>query len=89
MLVTSNKMFYMYLFRFVSCHLLLFNEHISKFVSIYIKNKFIFINFAVKLPRRLVKEPQLSFRKCLYINRELESDTDVEYCPRYSYYYFS
>uniref|UniRef100_A0A2A4J7S3 Uncharacterized protein n=1 Tax=Heliothis virescens TaxID=7102 RepID=A0A2A4J7S3_HELVI len=35
----------------------------------------------VKLPRRLIKEPQISSRKCLYINRELDSDTDVEYTP--------
>ncbi|XP_075972406.1 uncharacterized protein LOC142974133 [Anticarsia gemmatalis] len=35
----------------------------------------------VKLPRRQVKEPQLSHRKCLHIDREIDSDTDVEYCP--------
>ncbi|XP_060800657.1 uncharacterized protein LOC106131058 isoform X2 [Amyelois transitella] len=29
--------------------------------------------------RRLIKEPLLSSRKSLYINRELDSDTDVEY----------
>ncbi|KAJ8724968.1 hypothetical protein PYW07_015926 [Mythimna separata] len=35
----------------------------------------------VKLPRRKVKEPQISSRKCLYINTEMDSDTDVEYVP--------
>ncbi|XP_053600501.1 uncharacterized protein LOC128669602 [Plodia interpunctella] len=29
--------------------------------------------------RRIIKEPLLSSRKSLYVNRELESDTDVEY----------
>ncbi|XP_022829484.1 uncharacterized protein LOC111358536 [Spodoptera litura] len=37
--------------------------------------------FKVNLPRRTVKEPQISTRKCLYVNRELDSDTDVEFCP--------
>ncbi|RVE43104.1 hypothetical protein evm_012245 [Chilo suppressalis] len=32
-----------------------------------------------KLTRRLVKEPMLSQRKCLHIDRELDSDTDVEF----------
>ncbi|KAF9411811.1 hypothetical protein HW555_009508 [Spodoptera exigua] len=35
----------------------------------------------VNLPRRIVKEPQMSTRKCLYVNRELDSDTEVEFCP--------
>ncbi|CAB3224959.1 unnamed protein product [Arctia plantaginis] len=35
----------------------------------------------VKSPRRRVKEPQISHRKCLYIDKELDSDTDVEYTP--------
>ncbi|CAH0669011.1 unnamed protein product [Spodoptera exigua] len=34
----------------------------------------------VNLPRRIVKEPQISTRKCLYVNRELDSDTEVEFC---------
>ncbi|XP_028037598.1 uncharacterized protein LOC114248533 [Bombyx mandarina] len=33
------------------------------------------------LPRRSIKEPMLSNRKCLLIDRGMDSDTDVEYCP--------
>ncbi|KAM3968292.1 uncharacterized protein ACR2FA_007537 [Aphomia sociella] len=33
-----------------------------------------------KLVRRVLKEPLLSYRKSLYIDRELDSDTDVEMC---------
>ncbi|CAH2268164.1 jg8171 [Pararge aegeria aegeria] len=36
-------------------------------------------NVEVRKPRRLVKEPLLSYRKTLHINRELDSDTDVEF----------
>ncbi|XP_045763288.1 uncharacterized protein LOC123866026 [Maniola jurtina] len=36
-------------------------------------------NVAVRKPRRLVKEPLLSYRKTLSINREMDSDTDVEF----------
>ncbi|XP_034825163.1 uncharacterized protein [Maniola hyperantus] len=36
-------------------------------------------NVAVRKPRRLIKEPLLSYRKTLSVNRELDSDTDVEF----------
>ncbi|XP_059059985.1 uncharacterized protein LOC131853174 [Achroia grisella] len=36
--------------------------------------------FQEKRARRVIKEPMLSFRKSLYIDRELDSDTDVELC---------
>ncbi|XP_026747061.1 uncharacterized protein LOC113508308 [Trichoplusia ni] len=35
----------------------------------------------VRLPRRRVKEPQISPKKCLHVDRELDSDTDVEFYP--------
>ncbi|KAL0883842.1 hypothetical protein ABMA27_015927 [Loxostege sticticalis] len=34
-----------------------------------------------KLPRRSLKEPYVSTRKSLYIDREMDSDTDVEFEP--------
>ncbi|XP_052738157.1 uncharacterized protein LOC112051147 [Bicyclus anynana] len=36
-------------------------------------------NAEARKPRRLEKQPLLSFRKTLYVNRELDSDTDVEF----------
>ncbi|XP_049865021.1 uncharacterized protein LOC126366121 [Pectinophora gossypiella] len=35
-----------------------------------------------KIVRRLKKQPLLSYRKTLYIDREMDSDTDVEVSPR-------
>ncbi|XP_026748220.2 uncharacterized protein LOC113509124 [Galleria mellonella] len=37
-------------------------------------------SFQERRMRRAIKEPLLSYRKSLYIDRELDSDTDVELC---------
>ncbi|KAG6453759.1 hypothetical protein O3G_MSEX008337 [Manduca sexta] len=34
----------------------------------------------VPLSRRMTKEPMLSYRKCIFIDRDMDSDTDVEIC---------
>ncbi|XP_037297404.1 uncharacterized protein LOC119190196 [Manduca sexta] len=34
----------------------------------------------VPLTRRMTKEPMLSYRKCILIDRDMDSDTDVEIC---------
>lgn len=54
------------------------------FIYIFFTSLFLLkYTFTVKSPRRRVKEPQISHRKCLFIDKELDSDTDVEYTSRY------